>query len=51
VQLCIACGGEIINDGIRDGVKAVENGVGWCDSPDGKIVVREVNCVGDAEGL
>jgi hypothetical protein len=29
----------------------VDNGVGWCDSWDGKIVVMEVDCVGDVEGL
>jgi hypothetical protein len=29
----------------------VNNGVGWCDSQDGEVVVMEVNCVGDAEGL
>ncbi len=40
-----------IGDGIGDGIKAVDNGVGWCDSQDGEIVVTEVDCVGDAEGL
>jgi hypothetical protein len=29
----------------------VDNCVGWCDSQDGDVVVMEVNCVGDAEGL
>jgi hypothetical protein len=29
----------------------VNNGVGWCDSWDGEIVVTEVDCVEDAKGL
>ncbi len=29
----------------------MDNGVGWCDSWDGEIVVTEVGCVGDVEGL
>ncbi len=34
-----------------DGVEAVDNGVGWSESWDGKVVVTEVNSVRDAEGL
>jgi hypothetical protein len=51
MKLGIAGGGGSIGDGIEDGIEAVDNGVGWCDSWDGKIVVTEVDCVGDAEGL
>jgi hypothetical protein len=51
MQLGIACGGGSIGDGIGDGVKAVDNCVGWCDSRDGKVVMTEVNSVRDAEGL
>ncbi len=40
-----------IADGIGDGIKAVDNGVSWCDSRDSEIVVMEVDCVGDADGL
>ncbi len=29
----------------------MDNGVGWWDSHDGEVVVKEVVCVGDAEGL
>ncbi len=29
----------------------MDNGVGWCDSWDEEIVLMEVNCVRDAEGL
>ncbi len=51
MELGIACGGGIIGDGIGDGVKAVDNGVGWCDGWDGEVVMTEVDSVGDAEGL
>ncbi len=49
MELGIACGGRSIGDGVGDGVKAVDNGVGWCDSQDGEVVMTEVNSVGDAE--
>jgi hypothetical protein len=32
-------------------VKAVDNGVGWCDGRNGEVVMTEVDSVGDAEGL
>ncbi len=51
MELGVACGGESIGDGVGDGVKAVDNGVGWCDSRDGEVVMMEVDSVGDAEGL
>ncbi len=51
MDLGIACGGGNIGDGVGDGVKAVDNGVGWCDGRDGEVVMTEVNSVGDAEGL
>ncbi len=53
IELGVAGGGGSIGDGVRDGIKAVDNDVGWCDRWDGEIVVTEVNCVGDAkvEGL
>ena len=51
IELGIACGGGSIGDGIGDGVKAMDNGVGWCDSRDGEVVMMEVNSVGDAEEL
>ncbi len=51
MELGVAGGGGSIGDGVGDGVKAVDNGVGWCDSWDGEVVVTEVNCVRDAEGL
>ncbi len=51
VELGIAGGVGSFGDGIGDGVKAVDNGVGWCDSRDGEVVVTEVDCVGDVEGL
>jgi hypothetical protein len=44
-------GGGSIGDGVGDGVKAVDNGVGWCDGWDGEVVMTEVDSVGDAEGL
>jgi hypothetical protein len=45
------CMERSIGDGIGDGVKAVDNGVGWCDGQDGEVVMTEVDSVGDAEGL
>jgi hypothetical protein len=51
MELGITCGGGSIGDGIGDGVKAVENGLGWCDGWDGEVVMTEVDSVGDAEGL
>jgi hypothetical protein len=51
MELGIACGGGRIGDGIGDGIKAVDNGVGWCDGRDGEIVMMEVDSVGDVEGL
>ncbi len=51
VELGIAGGGGSIGDGIGDGVKAVDNGVSWCDSWDGEVVMTEVDSVKDAEGL
>jgi hypothetical protein len=51
VELGIAGGGGSFGEGIGDGTKAVDNGGSWCDSQDGKIVVMEVDCVRDAEGL
>jgi hypothetical protein len=53
MELGVNGGGGSIGDGIGDGIKAVDNGVSWCDSWgwDGEIVVMEVNCVRDAEGL
>jgi hypothetical protein len=35
MSLGMACGGGSIGDGVGDGVKAVDNGVGWCDGWDG----------------
>jgi hypothetical protein len=51
MELGIACGGGSIGDGIGDGVKAVDNGIGWCDGWDGEVVMTEADSVGDAEGL
>ena len=51
MELGIACGGGNIGDGIGDGIKAVDNGVGWCEVWVGEVVMTEVNSVGDAEGL
>jgi hypothetical protein len=51
MELGIACGGGSIGYGIGDGVKAVDNGVGWCDGRDGEVMMTEVDSVGDAEGL
>ncbi len=51
MELGIACGGGTIGNGIGDGVKAVDNGISWCDGWDGEVVMTEVDHVGDAEGL
>ncbi len=51
MELGVACGGGSIGDGIRDGVKAVDIGVSWCDGRDGEVVMMEVGSVGDVEGL
>jgi hypothetical protein len=51
MELGIAGGGGSIGDGVGDGVKAVDNGVGWCDGRDGQVVMMEVDSVRDAEGL
>jgi hypothetical protein len=51
MELGIACGGGSIGNGIGDGIKAVDNGVGWCDCQGGEVVMMEVNSVGDAERL
>jgi hypothetical protein len=49
--LGITCGGGSIGDGIGDGVKAVDNRVGWCDGQNNEIVTTEINSVGEVEGL
>ena len=51
MELGVACGGGSIGDGIENGIKAVDNGVGWCDGRDGEVVMTEVDRVGDKEGL
>jgi hypothetical protein len=51
MELAVACGGGSIGDGVGDAVKAVDNGVGWCDSRDGEVVMTEVDRVRDVEGL
>jgi hypothetical protein len=51
MELGVVCGGGSIGDGIGDGVKAVDIGVGWCESRDGEVVMMEVDSVRDAEGL
>jgi hypothetical protein len=51
MEVGIACGGGSIGNGIGDGVKAVDNGVGWCDRRDGEVVMTEVDSVRDAKGL
>jgi hypothetical protein len=51
MELGITCGGGSIEDGIGDGVKVVDYGVGWCDGRDGEVVMTEVDSVGDMEGL
>jgi hypothetical protein len=50
MELAIAGGGGSIGDGVGDGIEAVDNCVGWCDSQDGEVVVTEVDFVRDAEG-
>ncbi len=39
MELGVAGGGVSISDGVGDGVKAVDNGVGWCDGRDGEVVM------------
>jgi hypothetical protein len=51
IELGVTCGRGSIGDGIGDGVKAVDNGVGWCDGQGGEVVMMEVDSVGDVEGL
>jgi hypothetical protein len=51
MELGIACGGGSIGDGVGDGIKAVDNGVGWSDGRDGEVVMTEVDSVKDVEGL
>ncbi len=51
MELGVTCGGGSIGDGVGDGVKAVDNGIDWCDGWDGEVVTMEVDSVGDAEGL
>jgi hypothetical protein len=51
MELGITCGGGSIGDGIGDGVKAADNGVGWCDGWDGQVVMTKVDSVRDVEGL
>ncbi len=43
--------GGSIGDGTGDGIKAVDNGVGWCGGRDGEVVMVEADSVRDAEGL
>jgi hypothetical protein len=51
MELGIAGGGGSIGDCVGDGVKAVDNGVGWCDGRDGEVVMTEVDCVRVVEAL
>jgi hypothetical protein len=51
MDLGIACGRGSIGDYVGDGVKAVDNGVGWCDGRDGEVVMPEADHVRGAEGL
>ncbi len=51
MDLGVAGGGGSIGDGIENGIEAVDKGVGWCDSRDGEVVMMELDCVRDAEGL
>jgi hypothetical protein len=51
MELGVACGKGSIGDGIGDGIKAMDNGVRWCDGRDGEVVMMEVDSVGDVEGL
>jgi hypothetical protein len=39
IELGVSGGGGSIGDGVGDGVEAMDNGVGWCDSWDGEIVM------------
>ncbi len=45
IDLGVACGEGSIADGVGDGVKAVDNSVGWCDGQDGEVVMTEVDSV------
>jgi hypothetical protein len=51
MELGVTCGGGSNGDGVGDGIKAVDNGVGWCKGRDGEVVMTEVDSVRDAEGL
>ncbi len=51
MELGIAGSGGSFVDGVGYGVMAVDNCVGWCDSWDGEVVVTEVDCVVNVEGL
>ncbi len=45
IELSVACGGGSIGDGIGDGVKAVDNCVGWCDGRNSEVVMMEGDSV------
>ncbi len=47
----IAGGGRSVGDGIGDGIQAVDDGVGGCDSGDGEVMVAKINCVRNVEGF
>jgi hypothetical protein len=51
IELGVPDGGGSIGDGVGDGIEAEDNGVSWCDSQDGEVVMTEVDYVGDVEGL
>jgi hypothetical protein len=51
MELGIDCSGGSIGDDVGDGIKAVDNSVGWCDGRDGEVVIMEGGHVRDAEGL
>jgi hypothetical protein len=51
MELGVACGGGSIGDGVGDCIEAVDNGVGWCDSRDGEVMMTTVDSARDAEGL
>jgi hypothetical protein len=51
IELGVAGDGGSIGDDVGDGVEAVDDGVSWCDSWDGEVVMTEVGSVQDAEGL
>ena len=51
MELGIACGGGSVGDCVGDGIKAVDNGVSWCDGWDGEVVMTEVDCVRDAKAM